>query len=155
MTDFDRKVLEWLNGADLLEKSKQVVLDRTAAGIETYRQLFEGNPKLASVINVDLSLADVVARAGRRLKDHEEPIAVLGPSSIPRLVLRSSRPSSRPPTARSAASHRSGTSAAPPAEKQVYPATASERAARVSKPTPMPKRTKTPTATKPIAAKAA
>ena len=148
MSEFDRKVLEWLNEADLQEKSKQAVLDRTAAGINTYKMLLENNPKLGDAIPLDLSLSDVIARASRRLKDKETPIVVLSPSSVPRLALRpsGSRANSRPATARSTAGSTARDSENHNSVNRpiARPLTASARAALMSKPTPIPKHTKTP-----------
>jgi hypothetical protein len=158
MSAFDRRVLEWLNDADLPEKSKTTVLNRTAAGIKTYRTMFENEPKLAAGLAVDFGLDDVVARAQRRLKDGETPIVVL-PSQgrVPAIQLRpsASRASSRPATARGPATRRRTASAAPATQRtQARPATASQRAALVSKPTPIPKRSSYGTKSKPVAATA-
>jgi hypothetical protein len=145
MSAFDRKVLEWLNTADLPDKSKQTVLDRTAAGIKTYRLLFDQDPKIADGVAVDFALQDVVARAGRRLKDGETPLVLLSQPSVPKIALRpsASRTSSRPPSARVGTAPATGRSAATqPATTRVQPrpTTASARAALVSKPTPIPRR---------------
>jgi hypothetical protein len=145
MSAFDRKVLEWLNEADLPDKSKQTVLERTSAGIKAYRNLFDQDPKLADALPVDFTLDDVVGRAMRRLKDGEKPLVSLGTPTVPKIQLRpsASRASSRPASARAgAAPTTSRSEKSQPATTRVIarPATASARAALVSKPSPMPRR---------------
>jgi CRP-like cAMP-binding protein len=131
MSDFDRTVLEWLNGADIPAKSKTAVLNRSAAGIKAYRALLDDasnsasvtDNKMFSALDIDLELEDVVARTQRRLDDGEEPIALL-PVRVPKLAVKKTaalQPQRRAPSA--AAGHR--------------PGTASARASMVSKPTGM------------------
>lgn len=144
MSAFDRKVLEWLNTADLPDKSKQTVLARTQSGIATYKQMFTNEPKFAEQVKVDFGLADVVARAQRRLQAGETPLVILPSPTIPTIALRpsASRSSSRPVSARPGTG-RSGTGtspSSPPTQRAVRPATASARAAMVSKPEPMRRR---------------
>lgn len=162
MSAFDRKVLEWLNDADLPDKSKKVVLDRTAAGIKTYKALIDSDARIGDAVNVDLNLEDVVARAGRRLQDGQTPICQLQTTNaVPKLALRpsSSRPGSRAPSARAGTARSAVPSGAasvaassPRSQRSARPATASARAAMVSKPTPIPKRR--PAAARPVLAKA-
>lgn len=87
MTEFDRKVLTWLNDADIPDKSKATVLKRTRLSTGIYKDMLESDAKVLERLPIDTSLDDVCARAERRLQEGLTPVVVI-PTAVPQLTLR-------------------------------------------------------------------
>ena len=138
MTEFDRKVLTWLNTADVTDKAKTTMISRVRAGIDVYRHMLHDDPKLLERVPIDLGLDEECCRAERRVAEGISPIVQL-PPAVPQLTLKRSGTAStsvtpRLSTAQRGASSASETAAAPRPTVTPRPATASARAAMVSKP---------------------
>ncbi len=73
MTDFDRSVLRWLDGASISDRARSVTLGRTLVGIQSYAELIRGDDSTGAIpvdaIRLDVGLKDIVARAQRRVDD--------------------------------------------------------------------------------------